>query len=889
MKNLFKIAAVSIIASTAVIGCGGGGSSGSTGGGSNGGGGSSLLAATDVNIGNITTIPTGSNSTNTSVVVTNNSSDSMTLQSATYKLYAGGNQSEQSTSVANSPVNVAQCTTVQARGTCSVGVRAPDGETQGQYLLTMNFLDGKTGKTHTTSQIISYSADVPTINGVKYSTLNNNLYNQKNGSTTLSIPFVLQKDFTSLSVKSDRDNPVFAPTISCPDNSYTAGTLCTVYVKISNSGTSDVIAGGITVSEGLSSSKVAINKSKAMKLLGGTAGYVFGVPITVTQMLSGNLITSGINVVINPSDGTSAQTITLLNNGNATLSGISVIGASPITVSSNGCSSLAANASCTFSVNVTSTTSGQSSVTVNYNNGASSGNTSGTLSFNVIYISSPDAPAMTMTSGQGSLLNTPINTTQLYTILVKNTSTTTTFNNIKFTDPSITSPALSWDTTDSTCKIDGTQSLPPASSGNNSACTLVLQYSPTAVTAPSNFTLREAADYGSSGNTYTGARLDISYSAITGSALLYITPNYVSFAIRADGHDSVTQTFSVVNAGLQAATLNTIGNSPSVTAFNITGGTCAAGSTNLNVGESCTITTQFGSTTSTITNESSTLAVGYRPDGSHTTDVTAFSNLVFNSSNAAYVNISNIAVTNTTSGAGTSGSAYQFTNSPASNSQITFVITYANTGTANATNFNVALNNLPVGYVVVGGSTTCGYGSTTSTLAATTGTCTVGFKAVDPSGLYNPYALSGVLNVNIPGFSYLDTNTGLNTQAFPTWSGHYGNANTMYVTANLFANVTTTVPTWTTANAGGTNNFTFTGTPNGTVITIPAGQFSGVNSSITFPSGRTCTITAGSCIIPISNAAGSATPAAGYHFSYTVAPASVPGSGITQQATFILN
>ena len=871
MRSFIKLTA-SICACIALVSCGGSGGSSSGGGG----GGSPTIYATGVNIGNISTIPLGTNNTTTSVVVTNNLPNTVLLQSATYTTYSdSGAATPLPTTDTNSPANTGQCTSIQALGSCSVIINVPAGVTQGQYLLTMNYFDPTANKNYSTSQIISYSDQVAdNQNGAKFSNINNTLFNQPGGSTTFSVPFVLTQDFTTLTAISDRNNPAFAPTISCPNNNYNAGNLCTLYVKVSNTGNSPVVSGDIIITSNSSSSQSlqkSMIKAPGKVVIKGVTGYVFNVPITVTQTTSGNLITSGVNVLINESTaGNTPQPITLLNNGNATITGITVTGATPITISSNTCTTLAANASCTFNVNVplNTTPSGQSSVVVTYSNGASSGNTSGSLSFNVIYIAAVPGPALTMTAGQGSLNNTVVNTTQFFNVVVANTGNVA-LTSIAF-NPNALPTNMTFDTT-STCKTDGTESLAVGTS-----CTLVVKYSPTATTS-GTYTLREAANWVTQGggtSTYTSATLAITYSAINGNAFVYITPNYVSYAIRSDGVDTATQTFLIINAGFISTTLESLVVTPSVTAF-VTGGTCAV-STVLNQNESCTVTSTFGPTATTISTTAQ-LQAAYKPNPSMSTSTT-FANLAFTSSPAALITVTNVVETGATGGAGTSGSPYTFVNSPATN-PVQFTVTYSNSGTASATNFNVALNNLPVGYYVIESGSTCGHESTVTTLA-TSASCNVIFAAVNPSGLYNAYALSGVLNVNIPGYSYLDTNTGLNTSASPT----FGGSNIQYVTASLLGGATQTAASWTTGTAGGSNNLVFTGATPLTTGTITV-DTTGLTGTYTL-SPNPCTISGGGvCTIGVTNIAGVPlnTP---IYFNYTISPAGFPGTGIIGQGSF---
>ena len=486
MRNIIKATLLGV-ACVVIASCSGGGGGASSGGSSA----TPILpiptptVAPDVNLGNISTIPLNGNSSNTFIIVTNNLSTGLVLQSATYTIYTGDSPTALSVSTIGSPVNVSLCTSVSAHGTCSVAVRAPITRGHGEYLLSMNYLDPTTAKVHKISQIISYSDSLPTSStGAIYSTMNTALHNNPNGSTSLSIPFVLTKSFTNISASSDRNNPAVTPTISCEGGSFVTNSMCTLHVTVSNTGNSDVVSCGITVFADQLSQNASLSimhstlnpSSMGLNSLGmlqgimgmgntiqGATGYLFGVPLTITQDTTGNMVTSGINVTINPSDGlvANAQTITLLNNGTATITGISITGITPVVISSNTCTSLAANASCTFKVNVTSLVSGQSSAIVTYNNGASSGNTLGSVSFNVIYISPVASPASTMTSGQGNLLNVAINTIQYYSIKVNNTGNVK-LESITFSDPSTAGTgggvAFSWDTT-STCATNGTQAL----------------------------------------------------------------------------------------------------------------------------------------------------------------------------------------------------------------------------------------------------------------------------------------------------------------------------------------------------------------------------------------------------------------------------------------------
>lgn len=841
-----------------------------------------VVTGAKINIGNVSTIPLGLGSGNTTAIVTNNISNQVVLTSATYTLYGDtGTGTPQDATAANSPVNTSLCTSIQARSTCSLGLSVPIGVTHGgQYSVTMNYINPTNGKTITAYGLISYSFDVAVnTNGIQVSTINNTIYNVPGSATTYAVPFVTTGILSDLLAVSEHNNPVFAPTISCPGVApYPAGTTCTLFVKISGTGDAPNFSGNIIVT-----GNVAANAQNKRGKAGtsGMNGTLFNVPIFVVQTNTGNLITSAINVTVNPADGTSPRSITLLNNGNGLISNIHVIANAPTVIGNNYCTgTLAVGAACSFSVNATLTMNAQDIVVVNYDEGS----TSNSVPFNITYLVVESSPGLSMTPN-GTLNNTVINTSNSVSIDVKNTGTAE-LRNITFT-PATLPAGMAYDSS-STCAINGTQSLIAGAS-----CILVIKYAPTVISSGPFVVIGETAEYTAPGGgtaQYTGASAAISYSAVIGQAFVYITPNYVAYGISADNIDKATQTFVLINAGPVATQIisENLAN-PAVTAYTTVGGTCvfpqtlgAAGSGT----ESCTVVAQFGPTSSTI-NTASLMMASYTTSGS--TTATAFSTLSFTSSPAALVRIESVAVSNTSGGAGLSGNPYTFVNSPAM-PQIEFTITYQNTGTQDATSFNVGLSILPVGYYSVGG--TCGTGATTSILAASGGTCTAIFRALD-SALYNSYSLNSPINFQLPGFSYVDASTGMNSNTAPTFSAYPGS--TVYVTPTVFATVTESAAVWNTAESGGVNTLKFlgnAGTPAGTQVTI-LNQASFL-PSIIFGTGSSgtgagnCVITGtppnGSCTIPVTNLSG--LPPTTAYFLYMVSPAGSPLAGIIQSGSF---
>lgn len=836
--------------------------------------------AVGVNIGNISTIPLGPSATSTFVVVTNNYPNGLVLSSATYTLYdSEGALAPQDARGANSPINVSQCTTVEASGSCSLVIAVPANTApNGRFLVKLNFTNSATGTVYTTSQIISYSNVVPdNPTGVTFSNLNNTLYNRPGRITTYTVPFLLNETVDNLSALSEFSNPAFAPAISCPGSSpYPAGTLCTLYVKISDTGTNSLISGNIVVSTATSPTEISKDIRNKLNKTAAATGYLFNVPVTVVQNNIGNLVTSAINVIINPADGAHAQTITLLNNGAASITGISVTSNGVVTAS-NGCAgTLTVNSSCSFTVNANQTTNGQSSVTVNY----TSGTTNSSFTFNAAYIALSTISGMTMTTN-GTLINTVINNTPRTLNINVTNSSTAQLNNITFTPQSALPTGMTYTTGSggSTCAIDGTESLSVGQS-----CTLQLQYAPTAISTGPSFIIRENAQYiaqdGSTGS-YTASVVTVNYTAITSNAFVYLTPNPVTYAIRADGSESQSQTFTFINTSpnLSTTILSESLANPPVANYITTGGTCLPFPHVLGIvgsgTESCTVIGKYGPTTSNVST-SSQMTANYIANPTTNESAITLSILSFTASRAALIIVNNIVVSGQSSGNG-NGAPYQFTNSPINT--IGFTVTYQNTGTESALNFNVALNNLPVGYFIVESQSTCGRESSTSTLALGGGTCNVAYRAMSPTNSYNPYAFTGALNVNIPGFSYTDINTGVNTNTAPTFSPTY-TSNTISVNANLFATPTESVANWTTATAGGSAPFTFFGS-NGNVVTIPNTQL-----TIFSLSSSTCTMgVGGNCSITITNPAGY--PVSTVNFLYILSPnAGSAPNGIIKKASF---
>ncbi|MCC2644365.1 MAG: hypothetical protein K0R94_143 [Burkholderiales bacterium] len=902
INKIFKILILLSLAGIS-ISCGGGGSSGTV----NPPGPEPTPTPTlaeAVNIGNISTIPITANNDPTSLIVTNNTDFNLHLVTATVTMDAkvtnldlhGGN-----VTTAGSD-NVSQCATLQAKGTCGV-VIIPPADT-GSYLLTLSFVSADGSKTFTANQIITFSKNIPSTTGFTYSNLNNAVYAPVDGYTYMQIPFTIDHDTKTLYAYSS--NPgAFVPNLVCPGGTtYQKGDLCTVYVRIGNLGTAKDLIATVTVSDDPDPHPIITSgfKRNMENRVNGSTGYSFSTPVSVTTNNVGNLVTSASNPVINPANGASPVTITLLNNGVAPITGItlSVAAGSPVTITNSGVGScgaaggtLAVESSCTYQVNANSPTSSQSMAYINYNNSLNNAQ----LIYAVVYISALPGPGMSLTAAQGSLQNAVIGTTSKLTLNVQNTGTTT-LNNIKFSAlPVIASGTLTYESAASTCKLDGTQQL-----NSGAKCTVSVNFLPSIEQSAASFNISAIANYidqGGTSQTYSGLYLTVQYSSFTSNAFVYLIPNYTSYAIRADNADSATQVITLVNSGGQNVTLD----SPSYTAESFPTGAsvindgCAGFTLTSGGGTSCNITVKYGPVAAVQTSKTGRLKVAYTP-GSGLAKVTAFATEVFQAQAAALVRVESVVKSGgSAGGAGTAASPYTFYNSAYTGSPIIFTFTYKNVGTQSASSFAVNVNNLPVGYIVYG-TPTCGYGSTTSTLPESGGVCNIAFTAIGPSTFWNPFYYAGALNLNIPGYSYKDPNTGVNVNPAPTFPAY--NGNTIYVNANLFSNLSSPTESSATAESGGSFNVRFVSTAGdsaqyggaGVTITIPPTSLPTESSnSIYLANGRTCQITSvtGNCVINITNKPNAV--AGLYTYAYWITPQGLtpaPSNSIIKYFTFTL-
>lgn len=822
---------LSIVVCTIFTACGGGGGSSGGGNGPNG-------SSDTVILGNVTTIPTGYATVSaTSMVVTNNTTSVLNLDkdSITVKI---GQLTLKGESQTQNYIDTSQCNILKNQ--CSVTVNAPSAD--GSYLVTLVFNNPATNKNYIGSQIITYSSHLSETNGFIVSNLNTNIGKAVTANATLAVPFVLTNTYSNLTATLGvqtsngivaNKNSGLSTMVSCPAGVFSLHSLCTAYVTAGNIGSTNLTQLVLTLSgEPSTSGTLFLNSTSKLLKAQGSSGYSATIPVTIVQNQVANLITSGFNLAITPTSG--SQLVWLLNTGLASANNIGVGTIAPFTITNNNCLDnnqvLTQNNACSFTVNASGNTAGQGFVMVNYND--TIGNQQ--LGFNVLYLPPNLTNLLVHTTGLGSLQYVPQNTTSSLIINVAN-SGTSDLSQINFNSNMAQIPGMAFG--NGSCKTDGTQTLVAGAS-----CTLVVNYTPT--TSNASGTLQITTSASSPTGTYSSGTYSALYSSSSGPVSLTLSPNVISFAIRADGNESVTQVFTLTNSGSTASTSAPSITLPSISGFSLESNGCTAG---LAVGAACSITTKFGPTTTIESNTTGVLMVNYpaTPVGP-TESATAI--ITFNASNAALISISNIALSGG-AGSGTQSSAYAFTNSPTN--KMNAIITYTNNGTLPATNFNVALGGLPIGYSIdsSGSTTTCGVESKTITLSPGA-SCKVGIYAVESNGLTNPYFFSGSLNTTLPGWSYTDATTGVNRNFSPVYNG----SNTLYVTANTFANVTVNSVVSGSSSTAYTESATFivnslangTSAVNINLPTVISGQGiinSVVNNGCSASVGNPCTIT----------------------------------------------
>src|SRR5579863_6671651 len=177
-----------------------------------------ISSSPNIQIGNIATIASTNYTAGeyTQVSISNNSDSDISLQNTQIR----ANGQTISGSAISLYVDLSDCQQIGKNKTCNAKILT--NPTFQSYLLTLTYSD-TTGKSYTTSQIISFNSLLPIQNGFIYDATQLSLV----GKSSLSIPFRLANNYTNISV-SINDKPA---EWSCYRNKYNINNLCNVIIK----------------------------------------------------------------------------------------------------------------------------------------------------------------------------------------------------------------------------------------------------------------------------------------------------------------------------------------------------------------------------------------------------------------------------------------------------------------------------------------------------------------------------------------------------------------------------------------------------------------------------------------------------------------------------------
>ncbi len=423
-------------------------------------------------IGHISTVPYSSNSNDYVLLpIQNNSNQTVFFSTSIIQ--------NDTTLLAGEYIDSTSCNVIRANQKCYLRIFA---NKQTGYQFDIIY---ETSNHHkiTLKQIVNFSNNLSQNDGVIISSQDNWV----SPISALSIPVLLSKPYSKIEAKlGNSDLPAI-----CSQPNTSSHNVCTIVVpamSISNE-----------------NNLVTINAFSDYEL---KSIISYTSTVTLTNNSSANIISSAINPVIRPANGSNPVSITLLNNGNATATSLKISGVTPIQTQNNTCgTNLNASQSCTFQVNLSSSTSGQSSAIISYSN------LSGTqlLPLNVSYIGTAQSPLLTLTPN-GSFTNVAINQGNVYlTVNVQNTGNTT-LQNLQFNNINAANSAMSSFVNGSTCSNG--QNL-----ASGSSCNMVLSYSPTSAQSGTVTFIVKGDYYNQSGQlqTYSNSSLIISYSAVSGA------------------------------------------------------------------------------------------------------------------------------------------------------------------------------------------------------------------------------------------------------------------------------------------------------------------------------------------------------------------------------------
>ncbi len=548
------------------------------------------------------------------------------------------------------------------------------------------------------------------------------------------------------------------------------------------------------------------------------------------------------------------QVVTFANTGdvNAELQAL-VASSSNIEVSFNPTTiGSGTTTTATLKLKNTAVPAGGGSITLSYNNGQEEVKNSAAVGENVNLAPSPTptptpspkpVPAVSGLSTSLSPDSNFFTTTAIGTVsrtMTIHNSGNTPETNFVFTLPNNDFSIASSGSTASDCTVDAPNKTVTNSLSSGGECNLTVIYTKNTAVTESAGSISIAYNYSGSTPAPVPATQSVNYKVTQSRAILNLSPTSVTYTnIVNNSQDSSTAILTLTNTGdLPATNLSrTINPNPS-SLFTITGAStnCGTGNT-LPVGESCTITTQFGPTAAPAGINHGVLTIS---DGGGL--ATATSTLIGTVLSAQSANISQGAFSGANFAGGTGAvSPNQFQIERSSTTYPSVSITLTNSGSVPATNFYIGEIS-PNSNWTLGGN--CGTSVSKVFLAASGGSCVATFT-MTAAAVTN----SGAQNLVLTNYRLM-----WNDQARPVTPAMQALTGTVYV--NVYAPASIAVTTSPASNISITRGESFTMTATlsgGYAVTAQTIHATTTNADISFinndcalnsQGGYTCTISA---------------------------------------------
>ncbi|MBX9866659.1 MAG: hypothetical protein K2Y14_07060 [Burkholderiales bacterium] len=430
-----------------------------------------------------------------------------------------------------------------------------------------------------------------------------------------------------------------------------------------------------------------------------------------------------------------SQIITLTNTGNGELSAIVITPSAPLTTLSNNCAAtLAAGATCQYTVGFDKTQpiAGTSLVTVDYTSAGTPSSATATVNYE------GRVAGLTITSGTNPNFDFTTRTAIGSQTMTSQVTLTNTGRDAE-TLSSFTLPPQNYFGLN-TAGIAGTACTTGLVLAKDESCNINLVYTNGTVTSNSTTSIVVNYTYTVLGVTKTASSsVGLTYQTLQSLASLTVSPPTISFAtpVLNNAYDFSVQTITISNnSDTDATNVDEVLSGTNSGLFNIVTKTSDCTAT-LAAHTSCTLNIQFGPFESSTTagSKEASLDLSYNNSATtvnNNTPITA-------QSETAHSAIITTAVTGNSgfTGAGTSGAPYSVNQNAAAP---TVTITVSNGGTVPATDFYITPSSLGNWTLV---NNNCGTSGSGVTLNAS-GTCTFGLQLATATAGAQNYALSNI-------------------------------------------------------------------------------------------------------------------------------------------------